>query len=60
MNVVAPSTIADLPSREMVQHEKLCRKATSYRSDPLGFVQWAYPWGEPGPLEKYQEGASKD
>ena len=23
-----------------------------YRADPLGFVLFAYPWGEPGPLEK--------
>lgn len=23
------------------------------RDDPLGFVQFAYPWGEPGPLERY-------
>jgi hypothetical protein len=37
----------------MVQHELLCRKAASFRSDPLGFVQWAYPWGEPGTLERY-------
>ena len=51
--MIAPSTIGDLPSREMVEQELLCRKAASYRQDPLGFVRWAYPWGQPGPLEKY-------
>jgi len=24
-----------------------------FKNDPLGFVLWAYPWGKPGPLEKY-------
>ena len=46
--------IADtLPSREVVEQEVLWRKASSFRTDPLGFVLWAYPWGKPGPLEKY-------
>ena len=27
--------------------------ARKYYADPLGFVMWAFPWGEPGtPLEK--------
>lgn len=42
-----------LPSREAVEQEVLWRKAASFRSDPLGFVQWAFPWGKPGPLERY-------
>lgn len=42
-----------LPSREVVEAEVLWRKASSFRSDPLGFVLWAYPWGKPGPLEQY-------
>lgn len=25
----------------------------SYAADPIGFVQDAYPWGEPGPLSKH-------
>ncbi len=29
------------------QHHK------GFHSDPLGFVLAAYPWGEPGPLERY-------
>jgi hypothetical protein len=46
--------IQNLPSREVVEQEMLWRKAVSYRLDPLGFVQWAYPRGVPGgPLEKY-------
>jgi hypothetical protein len=26
----------------------------SFSKDPLGFVLWAFPWGEPGELEKFQ------
>jgi hypothetical protein len=26
----------------------------SFEFDPLGFVLWAFPWGEPGPLEHEQ------
>lgn len=51
--MVGPGTIGDLPSREMVEQELLFRKAASFRKDPLGFVRWAYSWGQPGPLEKY-------
>ena len=25
----------------------------SFSQDPLGFVLWAFPWGEPGELEKF-------
>ena len=25
-----------------------------YRRDPLGFVTWAFPWGEPGPLQDHK------
>lgn len=45
--------IENLPSREAIEQEMLWRKAVSYRNDPLGFVLWAYPWGQAGPLEKY-------
>jgi hypothetical protein len=38
------------PSREVIEQEMLFRKAFSFRNDPLGFVQWAFPWGEPGLL----------
>jgi hypothetical protein len=46
--------LQNLPSREAVEQEMLWRKAVSFRFDPLGFVLWAYPWGKPGPLEKYK------
>lgn len=47
--------IADtLPSREVIEQELLWREAAKYKNDPLGFVKWAYPWGKPGLLEKYQ------
>src|SRR5215467_9935132 len=46
-------SLASLPSREVIEQEVLWRKAASFRNDPLGFVRWAYPWGKPGPLEKY-------
>ena len=43
-----------------VQRERL-QAVEELRRDPLGFVRWAFPWGEPGPLqdhagpEKWQE-----
>lgn len=27
----------------------------SYAYDPLGFVRWAFPWGEPGELARHRE-----
>ena len=44
--------IADLQSlpQEVIAEELLWRKARSFKDDPLGFVRWALPWGEPGPL----------
>jgi hypothetical protein len=45
--------IQNLPSREVIEQEMLWRKAVSFRLHPLGFVQWAYPCGKPGSLEKY-------
>src|SRR5215469_9400855 len=39
-----------LPSRDTIERELFIRKASSFRTDPLGFVRWAYPWGEPGLL----------
>ncbi len=44
--------LLDVPD-SVIAEELLWRKAASFRNDPLGFVQWAYPWGKPGPLEKY-------
>ena len=31
----------------------LLEKIASFKHDPLGFVLYGYPWGEPGPLERY-------
>ncbi|MBX9943781.1 MAG: terminase [Reyranella sp.] len=35
-----------------LQRERLIR-VERYRRDPLGFVTWAFPWGEPGPLRDH-------
>lgn len=32
---------------------ELAQEVAKYYADPLGFVKFAYPWGEPGPLERY-------
>lgn len=32
---------------------ELAKAVADYYADPLGFVLFAYPWGKPGPLEKY-------
>ena len=31
--------------------ERLADAVGAYATDPLGFVRFAYPWGEPGPLQ---------
>jgi hypothetical protein len=31
--------------------DELIETLASFETDPLGFVLWAFPWGEPGPLE---------
>jgi hypothetical protein len=31
----------------------LAEDLKQFYADPLGFVMWAYPWGQPGPLEKH-------
>jgi hypothetical protein len=31
--------------------EQLIEDIAGFYADPLGFVRYAYPWGEPGPLE---------
>ena len=52
-----------MPRAELARAEVLrLRRIESFRHDPLGFVQWAFPWGEkdgplaghPGP-ERWQE-----
>jgi len=32
---------------------ELAQELLQYHDDPAGFVAFAYPWGEPGPLENY-------
>lgn len=32
---------------------QIAEDAARFYADPLGFVRWAYPWGQPGMLEKH-------
>ena len=32
---------------------ELAKDVQQFYADPLGFVMWAYPWGQPGLLEKH-------
>ena len=34
----------------------LADELANFYADPLGFVLFAYPWGEPGPLQAYPDG----
>lgn len=34
--------------------DDLIEELAGFETDPLGFVLWAFPWGEPGPLEHEQ------
>ena len=36
------------------QEIELLEALARYSSDPLGFVLWAFPWGEPGELADYR------
>ena len=33
--------------------DTLIERIRGFKDDPLGFVLWAYPWREPGPLAEY-------
>lgn len=35
----------------MTDHEELIEMLARFELDPYGFALWAFPWGEPGPLE---------
>ena len=37
------------------QDIELIEELGTYAYDPLGFVRWAFPWGEPGELAKFRE-----
>lgn len=34
-------------------NDEFIEQLASFSSDPLGFVLWAFPWGEPGELENF-------
>jgi hypothetical protein len=34
-------------------NRQLAEQIAQFYADPLGFVKFAFPWGEPGPLENY-------
>ena len=40
-------------ARALSTDEQLADDIASFYADPLGFVLYAYPWGEPGPLKDY-------
>lgn len=35
-------------------NDEFIESLATFSSDPLGFVLWAFPWGEPGELEKFR------
>jgi hypothetical protein len=35
-------------------NRQLAEQVAQFYADPLGFVRWAYPWGQPGPLQDYE------
>jgi hypothetical protein len=37
----------------VTDHDLLIEQLAEFASDPLGFVLWAYPWGEPGELARF-------
>ena len=39
----------------MSLEEELVEELGSFAYDPVGFVRWAFPWGEPGELANYRE-----
>jgi hypothetical protein len=36
----------------LADQKSLISDLAKFEHDPWGYVQWAYPWGRPGPLEK--------
>jgi|SRR6516164_6115795 hypothetical protein len=40
-----------MPNLKTAEHTELMEIIQGFRLDPLGFVRFAYPWGEPGPPE---------
>ncbi len=52
---VVPAVPVPFPSPppSMTAEEQLQADMAGFLDDPLGFVAYAYPWGEPGPLREY-------
>lgn len=40
-----------MPIPVPAETDDLATAAARFRYDPFGFVLWAYPWGQPGPLQ---------
>jgi hypothetical protein len=40
-----------MPNLKTAEHAELMEIAQGFRRHPLGFVRFAYSWGEPGSLE---------
>ncbi len=38
---------------------ELAEEVANYYADPLGFVLFAYPWGEPGVLRDAEGGSAR-
>ncbi len=46
------TAVAELNQIVIPANVQLAEAVAEYYDDPLGFVRFAYPWGEPGPLEQ--------
>ncbi len=46
----APDKLAGTAIGDLLDH------LAAFANDPLGFVQWAFPWGEPGSFLEHMEG----
>lgn len=44
-----------LPASAKTAEDELVEDIVGFACDPLGFVRYAYPWGEPGELEEFVE-----
>lgn len=41
--------------KQLPPEDELIELLGSFAYDPLGFVRWAFPWGEPGELQRFRE-----
>jgi len=47
--------MSDQPNTETADQDRALATARRFRKDPLGFVRWAFPWGEAGtPLADHE------